>query len=243
MFKKIVWKYRRVIVAVVGVLAIGGIVTGVALSNKGDDQPNKEGVSINAGNDNKDNQADFNGQEGQETTTQPVETPTTNEVIDTIIEQKGSILGEWTTSQGDTFNCNSVDGGMYATVSLLDTGKYYTGSVDTDNTTYIKISDDNSGATISIDIVQMASASELGLSDGQIYMLLKFSGEESERLFKRANEDYLHEDIKDILESNGEGVSGGSPDDEQYVPDNPEDQLVDIEGEPVEEVVEGEPVE
>lgn len=230
MFSKIIKRYRRIIIAVAGVLLVGGVAIGVVVSNKGDEAPKKEGVSISAGDDNKDNQADFNGQEGQQTTTQPVIESPTNDIYDTIIEQKGSILGEWTTSKGDTFNClTSSEGEMYATLSLSDSGSFWSGTVETDNSSYINITDGNSGAVVNIGITQMATASELGLDDNQVYMLLKFSGEATDRLFRRANEDYVHEDVKDVIDDAGNGISGGSPDDDHYIPDDVGNQIVDIE--------------
>ena len=251
MLKKIIKRYRRIIIAVAVVLLVGGITTGIIISNKGKNNEEQSGISINAGDDNKDNQADFNGKDEQQTTQPVVEEEKVDTSFDTVIEQKGSIVGEWTTSQGDTFNClQSDDKSLYASVSLVNGNKYWCGAVDTDHTTYIKLTDDNTSSVIDIEIVEMANASDLGLSGSQVYLLLKFPGDDTETLFRRANEDYLHEEIKDVLEQEGDGISGGSPDDDQYLPEAEEIEIIEEEEEtepedgeaPVEEPVE-EPVE
>lgn len=230
MLKKIIKKYRRIIIAVVGVLLIGGIVLGIVISKNDEKASEQSGVSINAGDDNKDNQADFNGQEGQKTTKPVVEEVQTDNDFDTVIEQKGNIVGEWTTSQGDTFNClQSDDGSLYASVSLINSDIYWNGNVDTDHSTYIKLTDDSTGSLIDIKISDMFDAAELGMNDDQVYLVLKFPDDDTDIVFRRANEDFLHEDIREVLEQEGNGISGGDTEDDQYIPEAEEIEIIEVE--------------
>lgn len=239
----VIKKYKWII-AVLGATALILTIICAISTNNEEDIPDNKGVSINAGDDNKDNNADFNGQDGQ-TTTQPtkVEDSSVDNDFDTLIEKKGSILGEWTDSQGARFDCFSHgENSIYANIELVDTGNYWSGTVDTDNTTYIKLSDENTGSAIDIEILGSMDSSELGLDNGQIYLELKFPGEETSRLFRRANEDYLDESVKEILKQEGDGVSGGSPDDEQYINEGEEVQVIEDEESSENDNAEDEPI-
>lgn len=230
MFKKILKRYRRIIIAVVAVLIIGGIIIGVVVNHKGKDDDKPSGVSVSAGDDNKDNNADFNGQEGTKTTQPKSEDSEVDSPYDTVVEQKGSIIGEWTTSNGDTFDCGQVDGNsLSANISLINTGDMWSGAVETDNKTYIKLTDGTTNSVINIEIVAMQDAAELGLNSDQVYLTLKFPGNNEEMVFRRANEDYLDEEIKKVLEQEGDGVSGEVEGDEQYIPDIPDNSDNNIE--------------
>lgn len=230
MFKKILKRYRRIIIAVVAVLIIGGIIIGVVVNHKGKDDDKPSGVSVSAGDDNKDNNADFNGQDEVKTTQPKSEDSNVDTPYDTVVEQKGSIIGEWTTSNGDTFDCGQIDeNSMSANISLIGTGDMWSGAVETDNKTYIKLTDSTTNSVIDIEIVAMQDAAELGLNSDQVYLTLKFPGNDEEMVFRRANEDYLDEEIKKVLEQEGDGVSGEVDGDEQYIPDIPENSDNNIE--------------
>ena len=230
MFKKILKRYRRIIIAVVAVLIVGGVIIGVVVNHNKKDDNKPSGVSVSAGDDDKDNQADFNGHEDKKTTQPKSEDSDVDSPFDTVIEQKGSIIGEWTTSNGDTFDCGQVnENQMSANVSLISTGDTWSGAVETDNKTYIKLTDGTTNSVINIEIVAMQDATELGLNNDQVYLTLKFPGNDEEMVFRRSNEDYLNEEIKKVLEQEGDGVSGEVDGDEQYVPDIPEDSDNNIE--------------
>lgn len=241
---KVIKRYKRIIIAVACVLLIGGIITGVVLSHKSDDKETG-GVSISAGDDGKDNEADFNGQEGQGTTkpVQQVETVESN--FDTVIEKKGSIIGEWVSSEGDKFNCSQSDDGLFGAFELAGDNSYISGTIETDNSTYIKLTSQEDNSVKDIQIVKMADASELGVTGDQVYIVLKLPGFEDETLFRRANEDYINETIKEILKEEGDGISGGEDSENaEYVDQAEEVSIIDEEepSEQSEEQVPEEPV-
>jgi hypothetical protein len=191
-----------------GLIVIVGIIIGIVqlTKDKDDDSNKKEGVIISAGDDGKNNGADFNGQEYTE-----AEKPEATEAVvqdnpNDLNESANSIVGEWTTYGGDTLICRESDGKYSGSLYLENTGATYDGTIETDNKTYITVKSDS--GTTNFEILDFSEADLDGVTGiGLISLVLKDKDTGNEYLFVPMTVDKVSDEVAEIVKENPDGVT------------------------------------